>query len=309
ELGDEQADVGDEGDEQQGCHHAQIEGHGRLDDGAHGPLGHGCADEQDRADRRRQQADAAVQHDDDAKLDGVDADRGGNGQQDGGGDQDDGRHIHDAAQEQQDQVDEQGQQDRVVGHAGDGVGRQVRHVQGGHAVAEHVGGCDQDQDDGQGVDRAVQLFPDALQVQALVDEQGDEQGVEHGDGGGLGGGEPAGGHAHHNDDDRAGRPDGLAQLVDQVLDAEFIAAGVVVFDGQDVDAHHQADGQDAAGEVAGQEQAAHRDAAGGGGVDDHVVAGRHQDALHRRGDGDGGGKVGVVALVHHHGDQDGAQGG
>src|SRR5699024_2247722 len=135
------------------------------------------------------------------------------------------------------------------------------------------------------------------------------QGVEHGDGGGLGGGEPAGGHTHHNDDDRAGRPDGLAQLVDQVLDAELIAAGVVVFDGQDVDAHHQADGQDAAGEVAGQEQAAHRDAAGGGGVDDHVVAGRHQDALHRRGDGDGGGKVGVVALVHHHGDQDGAQGG
>ena len=30
------------------------------------------------------------------------------------------------------------------------------------------------------------------------------------------------------DDDRAGRPDGLAQLMDQVLDAELVAAGVVV---------------------------------------------------------------------------------
>ena len=95
--------------------------------------------------------------------------------------------------------------------------------------------------------------------------------------------------------------------MDQVLDAELVAAGVVVLDRQDVDAHHQAGRQNAAGQVAGQEQAAHRDAAGGGGVDDHVVAGGHQDALHRGGDGDGGGEVGVVALVHHHGDQDGAQ--
>src|SRR5699024_9396174 len=106
-------------------------------------------------------------------------------------------------------------------------------------------------------------------------KEGDEQGVEDGDGGGLGGGEPAGGHADHDDDDGAGRPDGLAQLADQVLDAELVAAGIVVFDGQDVDAHHQADGQDAAGKVAGQEEAADRDAAGGGGVDDHVVARGH----------------------------------
>src|SRR5699024_2268452 len=107
-------------------------------------------------------------------------------------------------------------------HAGDGVGRQIGHMQGGHAVAEHVGGGDQDQDDGQGVDGAVQLFPDALEVEALVDKEGDEQGVEDGDGGGLGGGEPAGGHADHDDDDGAGRPDGLAQLADQVLDAELV---------------------------------------------------------------------------------------
>ena len=90
----------------------------------------------------------------------------------------------------------QRQQDRVVGHAGDGVGRQIRHVQGGHAVAEHVRGGDQDQDDGQGVDSAVQLFPDALQVQALARRTGPRTGVEHGDGGRLGGGEPAGGNAH-----------------------------------------------------------------------------------------------------------------
>ena len=44
------------------------------------------------------------------------------------------------------------------------------------------------------------------------------------------------------------------------------------------------------------QQAAHGDAAGGGGVDDHVMARGDQQALAGGGDGDSGGEVGVCLL-------------
>ena len=309
QLGDGQADVGDKGQQHQGDEHAQVERQGRLDHLFHRALCNGRADEQDRADRRSQQADAAVQHHDDTELDGVDANGGCNGQQDGGSDQDDGGHIHDAAQNQNDDINEQGDDVGVIGHAGDGVCGQIGHMQHGQAVAEHRRSGDQDQDDGQGVHTLVQSVPDALPIQALVNEHGHEQGVDNGDGCGLCGGEHAAHNTKDNDDNGCQRPDGSTQLLNEALDAEGRALGVVFLDGDDVGADHQDDGQQSAGQVASQEQAAHGDAAGGGGVDDHVMARRNQQALAGGGDGDSGGEVGVVALIDHHGDHDGADGG
>ena len=84
QLGDGKADVGDEGQQQQGDEHAQVERQGGLDDLLHRALCHGRADEQDRADRGSQQTDATVQDHDDTELDGIDADGRCDGQQDRG---------------------------------------------------------------------------------------------------------------------------------------------------------------------------------------------------------------------------------
>ena len=181
-------------------------------------------------------------------------------------------------------------------------------MQHGQAVAEDSGGSDQDQDDGQGIDALVQSVPDAFPIQALVDKHGHEQGVDNGDSRGLGCSEHAADHAEHDDHNGCQCPDGGAQLFDKALDAERRALGVILLNRDDVGADHQDDGQQSAGQVASQEQAAHGDAAGGGGVDDHVMARGDQQALAGGGDGDSGGEVGVVALIDHHGDHDGADG-
>ena len=308
QLGDSKADVGDVGQQQQCNEHAQVERQGCLDYLLHGTLCNGRTDEQNGANGRSQQTDAAVQNHDDTELDGIDADGGGDGQQDGGSDQDDGSHIHDHAQHQQDQVDEQCNDVGVIGEVGDSGCCQIRHMQHGQAVAEHCRGSDQDQHDGQGVDALVQSVPHALPVQTLIDEHGNEQRVDNGDSSGLGSGKHTADNAEHHDDDSGQCPDGGAQLLDKSLDAEGITLGVVALDRDDVGADHQHDSQQSAGQVAGQEQAAHGDTTGGGSVDDHVMAGGNQQTLAGGGDGNSGGEVCAVALIHHHGDHDRADG-
>ena len=131
-------------------------------------------------------------------------------------------------------INEQGDDVGVIGHAGDGVCGQIGHMQHGQAVAEHRRGGDQDQDDGQGVHTLVQSVPDALPIQALVNEHGHEQGVDNGDGCGFCGGEYAAHNTKDNDDNGSQRPDGSTQLLDEALDAEGRALGVVFLDGDDI---------------------------------------------------------------------------
>ncbi len=181
-------------------------------------------------------------------------------------------------------------------------------MQHGQAVAEHSRGGDQDQDDGQSVDALVQSVPDALPVKALVDEDGDQQRVDNGDSSGLSSSEHAADNAEHDDDDCGQCPDGGAQLLDEALDGEGRALRVVALDGDDVGADHQDSCQQSAGQVACQEQAADRDAASSGGVDDHVMARGNQQTLAGGGDGNSGGEVSVITLVDHHGDHDGTDG-
>ena len=109
-------------------------------------------------------------------------------------------------------------------------------MQHGQAVAEHSRGGDQDQDDGQGVHALVQSVPYALPIQALVNEHGHEQGVDNSDSSGLRGGEHAAHNAKDNDDNGSQCPDGSTQLLDEALDAEGRALGVVLLDGDDVGA-------------------------------------------------------------------------
>lgn len=308
QLGNEQADIGNECDEQQSDDHAQIERQRRLDDLFHGALGHGRTDEQNCTYRRGQQTDAAVEHHHDTELDGIEADTRGDGQQNGSGDQDDGRHIHDAAQNQQDQVEQQRDEDGIAGQVGNGIGSQIRHMQGGQAVAEGVGAGNKDEHDGQGVDTLAQFAPNALPVQTFVHKDRHDQGVDNGDSCRLGGGKDTAHDAEHHDDDGRQSPDRNTELFEEDLQAEFVAFGVVAAHRNDVGTDHQAQSQNRAGHITGQEQAAHADATSGGCVDDHVVAGGHQQAFAGGSNGNSGGEVGVIALIHHHGDHDGTDG-
>ena len=155
---------------------------------------------------------------------------------------------------------------------------------------------------------SVKCLPDALPVQALVHEHGHNQRINDRNRGGLGRREHAANDAEDDDDDCGQRPDRGAQLLHEALQAERRALRVVALDGDDVGADHQAGRQQRARQVAGQEQAAHGDAARGRRVDDHVVARRNEQALAGGGDGDGDGEIVVVALADHHRDEDGAQG-
>ena len=92
-------------------------------------------------------------------------------------------------------------------------------------------------------------------------------------------------------------PDGSAQLLNEALDAERRALGVILLDRDDVGTDHQDDGQQSTGQITCQEQAADRDAAGSGGINDHVVARRNQQTLAGGGDGNSSGEVGIVALI------------
>ena len=66
---------------------------------------------------------------------------------------------------------------------------------------------------------------------ALVDEHGNQERIDDGDGRRLGGSKDAAHHANHHDQHRQQRPDGFAQLLDEVDDGETFALGIMPLDG------------------------------------------------------------------------------
>ena len=307
ELRQPEADLRNKRNQNQRDEHAEIEGQCCLDHFLHRPFCHGRTDEQHRADRRREQADAAVEHHHDAELDRVNSHFQRNRKKDRRRDQDDGRHVHDHAKEQNDDVQHQDYNNAVAGDAGDEGGRLGGDVQIGQAVAERTGEGDQDQYNRQGVNALFQALPDALPVESSVDIHRHNQRVDDRDGRRLGGREDAADNADHDDQHREQGPDGLADLLDEVLQGEGCSLGIIALYRDDVGPNHQGDRKQRAGDIAGHEERADRDAAGRSRKNDHVVAGRNQQAFAGGRDRNRGGEVRVIALVHHHRDQDGAQ--
>ena len=119
------------------------------------------------------------------------------------------------------------------------------------AVAENVGGGDQDQHDGERIHTVAQDPPNALPIQSPVNEHADDQAVDNRDCGGLGGGEHAAHHAEHHDQNRGQGPEGDTQLLKQVDQAELVALGVIALYGNDIGADHQAQRQQSAGQISG----------------------------------------------------------
>ena len=88
---------------------------------------------------------------------------------------------------------------------------------------------------------------------------------------------------------------------------EPVSLRILLLHRNDVAVDHQGHTQQDTGRITGDEESSDGDAAGYRSVDNHVVAGRDQNSLHRRGHGHVCGKVIIVSLIYHHGDQDGAQ--
>ena len=84
---------------------------------------------------------------------------------------------------------------------------------------------------------------------------------------------------------------------------------VAPFPGDEIGGDHQRDQHDEGRNHARHEQGGDGHAAGRHGVDDHVVAGRHHDALDGRSRSERHGEVGVVVFLFHHRDHDGPDGG
>ena len=89
--------------------------------------------------------------------------------------------------------------------------------------------------------RSVKSKPGAVRGQAVLLRRLN-QAVDHGDRRRLCSCEPAAHHAEHDDQHCGQRPEGHAQLMDQVADAEFIALRIIPFYGNDIGAYHQGQG-------------------------------------------------------------------
>ncbi|MPM99601.1 hypothetical protein SDC9_146793 [bioreactor metagenome] len=83
----------------------------------------------------------------------------GNRKQDGCCHQDDGGHVHDGSQNQHQYVQDEHNQQGIAGKAENTVGNHLRQAQVGKQPAEHLGGGDEDHDDGQGAQRSLNQMP------------------------------------------------------------------------------------------------------------------------------------------------------
>ena len=142
----------------------------------------------------------------------------------------------------------------------------------------------------------------------LVDEVRDDEGVDGGDGGRFGRREDAAIDAAQDDHDQQQAPAGVKETGDGDLPKPGPGLGRQVLDlGGDVDADHQHQAGEQAGDDAGQKHAADRDVDGGG-VDHHDDRGRDQNAERAGIADDAGGEFLGVADLAHAGDHDGADG-
>ena len=152
-------------------------------------------------------------------------------------------------------------------------------MQLGKAEPENIGCGNQYHYDGQGVHAVSQHSPNSLPVQSLVDKHADNQAVDNSNRCGLCGRKHAAYHAKYNYQHSCQCPEGNTQLLNQVDDAELLALRVIALNGNDIGSYHQRYGQQCSRNISCQEKASHGDAACRGGIDDHIVAGRHQQSL------------------------------
>ena len=124
-----------------------------------------------------------------------------------------------------------------------------------------------------------------------IDEHGDEEGPDAGHRAGFDRGEHAGKDAAEDDHQGDQTPQRLDRNLHRLPHRHRRAARMTVAIRDHQTQHHQREAEQQARHHAGHEQADDRNrAAGRQRIDHRIVAGRHQQRLHRRGDGHVGGK-------------------
>ena len=136
-----------------------------------------AADEQNRADRRGDVAQAHIEDQHNAELDLRHAKAGSDGQEDRGENQDGRGDVHEHADDQQVDVHEQEDDVLVVSQAHQAVGDGCRDAGVGHNKGHGRGGRDQEQDDAGRFGGVEQDAKEAFEVDALIDD-GKNQAVE-----------------------------------------------------------------------------------------------------------------------------------
>ncbi len=266
---------------------------------------HGASHEQDRPHRRMAEPDAEVEHHDHAEVHGIDTEVHHHRQQDRRGDQDRGGHIHQRAEDQQQDVDQEQDHILVAGDGEEERGDLRRHLVQRHHVADAGGAGDQGHHHGDGAQRPVQQHRQILPAIVAVDEHGDQERPDAGDGAGLDRGEDAAQDAAEDDNQRDQAPQRIDGDLRGLLDLDHVALRMLVAIGDHQAQDDQREAEQQAGKHARHEQCADRNrAAGGQRVQHRVVARRHQQGLHRGGDGQVGrehpGVAGLFHLRDHH---------
>ena len=267
-----------------------------------------AADEQNRADRRGDVAQAHIEDQHNAELDLRHAKAGGDGQEDRGENQDGRGDVHEHADDQQDDVHEQEDDVLVVSQAHQAVGDGRRDAGVGHNEGHGGGGRNQEQDDAGRFGGVEQDAKEAFEVDALIDD-GKDQAVENRDACALSGGEDTGDDAADDNDDqqqrRHGVPDGLGNALAVVNAGGFHASLFCADERND----HAAQAHQDAGNVTGHEQRGDGDTARDGGVDNEGRRRGNQQAGGGGGNVGGGGVGGVVAVFFLNGADAAAHGG
>ena len=245
---------------------------------------------------------------DDAEMDGIHAHGRDHRIQDRRHDQDERSHVHRRSQEQEQDVDEQQDDINVVRDAQEQIRDEHRDFQIRQDEPEGFGCRDQEKHHGDGPERLFQDDDEMLEGQIPVDEKRQDERVHAGDRPGFGGREPAGKDPAQDDDAGHDRQDPVRDDARNFLEFDGFALLVPASCGYEKGGDQEPDQHEQGRNHARHEQGGDGHAARRHGVQDHVVAGGHDDALDGRHGGQPHAEVGGVFLFPHHRDHDGTDG-
>ena len=264
---------------------------------------------ENRADRRRDNADAEVQDEDEAEVVRIDTSVEDQRVEHRSEDQDVGGKVHDHADQEQEHVDHQQQSGgRILEgfeHGDDLLG----DVSEGDEVADGGGGGHDHHNGGGGTGGSGGHFQNLAQADFTIPAEAHDKGVHSGEGAAFGGREDTEAdtaeqeHGHHE----GGRS------VDEDLTLFFLGELDVVVVAVDTDddepQRHQGQTDEDTGQQTDHEQLGDGQAAHAGAEDDEVGAGRDDGAEDSARGDNGTGAAGDVVLLLHHGQEQAAKSG
>ena len=143
------------------------------------------SDKERGTDRRRQQANAEVQHHHDAKMDRGQAEGHPDRKNDRGKHQDQACHFNQASKDEHQTIQHQQDEELVVGNRQQAAGNHFRHLEIGKQIGKGAGHADQNQNLTQHGGNVVENARDVLPAETAINKQTDNQRPDDSAGGGF----------------------------------------------------------------------------------------------------------------------------